>query len=113
MSKRLDTYSHYNKDNKKLDKKIKEVKKSNDEEFSSIIEGRNAVIELLKSQREINKVLIAKGERQGSINEIISLCKDKGIVFQIARGSYCIEWCKCRTKKAIHCFQSSKEFYRC
>ncbi len=82
-----DTYSHYNKDNKKLDKKIKELKSSkserkNESENSSIVEGRNAVLELLKSNREINKVLIAKGDRQGSINEIISTCKDKGVVFQ-------------------------------
>ncbi len=78
-NKRVDTYSHYNKDNKKLDKKIKEVK---DEESSFKVEGRNSVIELLKSNREINKVLIAKGDRQGSINDIIKLCKDKGVVFQ-------------------------------
>ena len=78
-NKRVDTYSHYNKDDKKLDKKIKEVK---DGESSFKVEGRNSVIELLKSNREVNKVLIAKGERQGSINDIIKLCKDKGIVFQ-------------------------------
>ena len=77
--KRIDTYSHYNKDDKKLDRRIKEVK---DGEATSKVEGRNAVIELLKSEREVNKVLIAKGDRQGSINDIIKLCKEKGIVFQ-------------------------------
>ncbi len=91
MSKnnRMDTYSHYKKDSKKLDNKISEIKKKDksfkkeDPETSSFqVEGRNAVLELLKSNREINKVLIAKGDKQGSINEIISLCKDKGIVFQ-------------------------------
>ncbi len=82
MAKRekLDTYSHYKKDNNKIDNKVKDLKKS--EESGSKVEGRNAVIELLKSDREINKVLIAKGEKQGSINEIIRLCKEKGIVFQ-------------------------------
>ena len=79
MNKKVDRYSHYNKDDKKLDRRIKEVK---DSDFEAKVEGRNAVLELLKSDREINKVFIAKGERQGSINEIISLCKDKGIVFQ-------------------------------
>ncbi len=78
-NKKIDRYSHYNKDDKKLDKHMKEIKESN---FESQIEGRNAVLELLKSNREINKILIAKGERQGSINDIISLCKDKGVVFQ-------------------------------
>ena len=107
---RVDTYSHYNKDDKKIDKKIKEIrqnKKSNkdaysytkqskrtvtahvsrhvdssNDELSSKVEGRNAVIELLKSNREVNKVFIAKGDRQGSVNDIIKLCKEKGIVFQ-------------------------------
>ena len=44
------------------------------------IEGRNAVIELLKSGREINKIFILKGERQGSINEIIKLARKNGVM---------------------------------
>lgn len=48
------------------------------EEFK--VEGRNAVIELLKSDKVINKIMILKGERQGSINEIIKLAKQKGVV---------------------------------
>ncbi len=39
------------------------------------VEGRNAVIELLKSGKPVNKVFVQKGERQGSINEIIKLAK--------------------------------------
>lgn len=46
----------------------------------NLIIGRNAVIELLKSGREIENVLIAKGEREGSINRIIALCREKGII---------------------------------
>lgn len=44
------------------------------------VEGRNAVIELLKSDKTINKIMIAKGEKQGSIYEIIKLAKEKRIV---------------------------------
>ena len=44
------------------------------------IEGRNAVIELLKSDRPINKILIARGDRQGSINEIIKLAKQNKVI---------------------------------
>lgn len=44
------------------------------------VEGRNAVIELLKSDKTINKLMIAKGERQGSINEIIKLAKQRNLV---------------------------------
>ena len=45
-----------------------------------IVEGRNAVLEALKSDREINKMLVQKGEKNGSINSIISLAKQRGIV---------------------------------
>lgn len=44
------------------------------------IEGRNAVIELLKSDKTVNKIFIQRGERQGSINEIIKLAKKKNLV---------------------------------
>lgn len=45
-----------------------------------IVEGRNAVLEALKSDREINKMLVQKGERTGSINSILSLAKQKNLV---------------------------------
>ena len=44
------------------------------------IEGRNAVTEILKSDKTVNKLMIQKGERQGSINEIIKLAKNKKII---------------------------------
>ena len=44
------------------------------------IEGRNAVTELLKSDKTVNKLMIQKGERQGSRNEIIKLAKNKKII---------------------------------
>ena len=44
------------------------------------IEGRNAVTELLKSDKTVNKLMVQKGERQGSINEIIKLAKNKKII---------------------------------
>ena len=52
----------------------KRVEKTDDSgEFK--VEGRNAVIELLKSGKPVNKVFVQKGERQGSINEVIKLAK--------------------------------------
>lgn len=46
----------------------------------NLIIGRNAVIELLKSGREVENVLVAKGEREGSINRIIAMCRENKIV---------------------------------
>ena len=49
------------------------------EEF---VAGRNSVAEALRSGRSINKILVAKGDRQGSIREIIGKARDQGIVVQ-------------------------------
>lgn len=48
----------------------------------NLIIGRNAVMELLKSGREIENILVAKGEREGSVNRIVAICKEKGIVIK-------------------------------
>lgn len=49
---------------------------------TDIIEGRNPISEALKSGREIDKILVAKGDKNGSIVKIISDAKKKGIVVQ-------------------------------
>ncbi|HHW48082.1 MAG TPA: 23S rRNA (guanosine(2251)-2'-O)-methyltransferase RlmB [Clostridiaceae bacterium] len=46
------------------------------------IEGRNPVLEALRAGRTINKILIAKGEREGSIRQIIALAREQGVVVQ-------------------------------
>ena len=45
-----------------------------------IVEGRNAVIETLKSDRTIEQILVAKGDLSGSINMILALAKEKKTV---------------------------------
>ena len=44
------------------------------------IEGRNSVLELLESDKDINKIFVQKGEKHGSINKIISMAKEKKVV---------------------------------
>ena len=51
-----------------------------EKEYNDQIEGRNSVIELLESGKDINKIYILKGERHGSINKIIELSKKNKIV---------------------------------
>lgn len=50
------------------------------EEYNDQIEGRNSVLELLESGKDINKIYIAKGEKHGSINKIISEAKRHRVV---------------------------------
>lgn len=54
--------------------------KNNPISNENLVIGRNAVLELLKSGKEIENILIANGEREGSINRIIALCKENKIV---------------------------------
>ncbi|MBQ2917373.1 MAG: 23S rRNA (guanosine(2251)-2'-O)-methyltransferase RlmB [Clostridia bacterium] len=56
------------------------MKNTDNQSLSDQIEGRNSVLELLESERDINKILIAKGERHGSINKIITIAKQRKIV---------------------------------
>ncbi len=47
--------------------------------YEDIIAGRNAVMEALKSGRALDRVFIARGERQGSIGAIMARCREAGI----------------------------------
>lgn len=56
------------------------MNKKNNNENTDIVEGRNAVLELLESGKDINKIYITRGEKHGSINKIIALAKQNKIV---------------------------------
>lgn len=49
-------------------------------EYQDQVEGRNSVLELLESGKDINKIIIAKGERHGSINKIIEMAKEQKVI---------------------------------
>ena len=87
------------KERRKNDKKIKKNKRSNIEKkqvisrkeetikkpkeerkFDDQIEGRNSVLELLESGKDINKIFVTRGEKHGSINKIIAIAKERKII---------------------------------
>lgn len=49
-------------------------------EYEDIVAGRNAVMELLKSEKDINKIFVERGEKHGSINEIIAKAREAKVV---------------------------------
>lgn len=51
-----------------------------DENVQNRIEGRNPVLEALKSGREIDKILVQSGEKNGSLKKIIAVAREKKIV---------------------------------
>lgn len=52
-----------------------------------VLIGRNAVTEALKSGRGINKLLVANGDREGSVREIVALARDRGILVEMVERS--------------------------
>lgn len=52
------------------------------ERDSNLIIGRNAVSEALRSGRNIDTLLVVRGERNGSVGRIIAECKGKGVVIK-------------------------------
>ena len=70
------------KNNKDFRKNIEKKAFENNEKdtFSDQIEGRNSVLELLESGKDINKIFIEKGEKHGSINKIIGKAKDRKVI---------------------------------
>lgn len=71
-------------DRRFIERRSNEDRRQNDEadenSYDDIVAGRNAVLELLKSEKDINKIYVERGEKHGSINEIIAKAKDARIV---------------------------------
>lgn len=61
----------------------KNIEKNNE---SSYIVGRNAVLEAIRSGRELDFVTVQKGQLTGSINQILALCKKNNIVVKEAEA---------------------------
>lgn len=70
-------------DRRKIDKRKdsrREEDKPKERFFDDQIEGRNSVIELLESGKDINKIYVTKGEKVGSINKIIAMANERKII---------------------------------
>lgn len=46
------------------------------------IVGRNPVLEILKTGKDVERILLAKGEYRGSVNKIVAVAKDRNIIIQ-------------------------------
>lgn len=59
-------------------KKVQEA--IEEKRFDDQIEGRNSVLELLESGKDINKIYVTRGEKHGSINKIFGIAKERKII---------------------------------
>lgn len=81
----------------------------NHEDFDKI-EGRNPVLEALKSGRSINKLFISKGDKEGSIHQIIALGKEKGVVIQEVDRSRLDSMSTSHAHQGVIAFVSAKDY---
>lgn len=71
---------HYSKGAKKYNSKFDENGENDNQELSNgSVPGRNAVRELLKSGRNIEKIFVSDGEREGSIKVLVAQALERGI----------------------------------
>lgn len=71
--------SRYNKDRGKISAPKREKESAGEELENGLVIGRNAVRELLRSGRAVDKLLVSKGDREGSIVVIVAEAIERGI----------------------------------
>ena len=69
---------------RRIEERRKETRREEDKEiekrFDDQIEGRNSVLELLESEKDVNKIFVTRGEKHGSINKILGIAKERKII---------------------------------
>ncbi|MEL0679376.1 23S rRNA (guanosine(2251)-2'-O)-methyltransferase RlmB [Clostridioides difficile] len=75
------------------------------------IEGRNPVIEAIKSDREIDKILIANSAKEGSIKKIIGMAKDKNIIIQYVDKHKLDEVSTSHSHQGVIAYASEYKYY--
>lgn len=79
------------------------------ENDSDIIYGRNPVIEALRAGKAINKILIA-GDKSGSLNVILALAKENGVVFVQSTKEKLDELTGTRSHQGVMAYMAAAEY---
>ncbi len=74
------------------------------------LEGRNAVLEVLKSGRDIEKIIIQKGNVEGTIRRIAGMAKERGIVVQEAARQKLDEMSQTKNHQGVIAIVSEHEY---
>ncbi len=83
--------------------------KSN-EENNLRLEGRNAVMEAIKAEHTIDKILVQKGQIEGSIRRIIGMAREQGIVVQEVAKQKLDELSETKSHQGIMAYVSAHEY---
>lgn len=81
-----------------------------EERESEVLEGRNSVYEALKAGRAINKILVSRGDREGSIKQIIAMAKEKGIIVQEVDRQKIDSISETKSHQGVAAYVSAKEY---
>ena len=80
---------------------------SREQEF---VTGRRAVLEALKGGRSLNKILLLEGSSGGSLNEIVAVARDAGVVIQHVPKAKLDEISPERGHQGIIAYMSAKPY---
>lgn len=90
----------------KLDTEVQEEQLGDNDK----LEGRNSVLEALKANRTINKLFVIKGEREGSIRQIVAMAREKGIIVTEVEKSALDSMSSSRSHQGVIAFVAVKEY---
>ena len=74
------------------------------------VEGRNAVLEVFKSGRDIEKIIVAKGNTEGTIRRIMAMAADKGVVLQQVERKLHDEMSQTKNQQGVIAIVSSHSY---
>ena len=74
------------------------------------LEGRNAVLEVLKSGRDIEKIIVQKGNVEGTIRRIAGMARERGIVVQEAARQKLDEMSQTKKHQGVIAVVSEHEY---
>lgn len=74
------------------------------------IEGRNPVLEALRAGRPLNKLLVAKGSREGSIREILALARESGVLVQEVDKARLDQMAESRAHQGVIALAAAREY---
>ncbi|HPT79107.1 MAG TPA: 23S rRNA (guanosine(2251)-2'-O)-methyltransferase RlmB [Candidatus Atribacteria bacterium] len=86
------------------EKAFREYEAEPQEFIENRIEGKNPVLEALKSGRTIEKLLIARGSSEGSVREIIKRARERKIVIQEVDRQRLDELCQSGAHQGVVAF---------
>lgn len=74
------------------------------------LEGRNAVLEALKSERDIDKILVQEGSKEGSIKKILAEARERKIVIHTVSKAKLDEISETKKHQGVIAFVSAHNY---